>query len=134
MSKPTLILIPGLWEGPTAFSKVLDLLSTQHNYPATVIPLVSTGTESPQAQTFSADVAAIHDSVEKLANDGEEIILTMHSAGAYIGSQSIQGLSLAERKAKGKTGGVRKLVYLAGGLLPEGSDHEPVPFFETVVC
>ena len=134
MSKPTLVFIPGLWEGVTAFSKVLNILTTQYNYPASAISLASTGTEGANAPTFSADVAAIHDKVEILANEGKEIILTMHSAGAYIGSQAIQGLSLAQRKAEGKAGGVRKLVFLSGGLLPEGADHGPVPFFETIVC
>lgn len=133
MSKPTLVFIPGLWEGAAAFSKIMHILTTQHNYPATVIPLSSTGTEGANAPTFSSDVAAIHDSVEKLANEGKEISFTMHSAGAFIGSNAIQGLALAHRKAEGKAGGVRKLVYLTGALLPEGYDHGQMPFFETIV-
>ncbi|CAF9927202.1 hypothetical protein IMSHALPRED_007154 [Imshaugia aleurites] len=72
MSKSTLVFIPGLWEGPTAFSKVVDILNSQTDYPTQVITLPSTGTTAPDAKTFSSDVAAIRDAIEKLANEGKE--------------------------------------------------------------
>lgn len=133
MSKPTLVFIPGLWEGPTAFSKVVNILDAEHNYPTVVIPLTSTGTSPPHVKTFLDDVNAIRDSVEKLVNEGKEIIFIMHSAGAFTGSQAIKDLGLSHRKERGEAGGVRKLAYLCGALLPQDSDHPQPPFFETTV-
>lgn len=133
MSVPTLIFIPGFWEGAAAFSKVVKILESEHSYPVKVIPLISTGTEAPNAKTFSDDVDAIRDVAAELANDGREMVFIMHSAGGFIGSQALAGLGLPRRKQRGEVGGVRKLVYLTGALLPEGSDHPPVPFFQTTV-
>ena len=133
MSRPTLVFLPGFWEGPAAYSKVLNIINSKHSYPTEVIPLSSTGTSTTDGKDFNADVVAIRDVISKLANKGQEIIFTMHSAGAYIGSQALKDLSLAHRKQRGEAGGVVKLVYLTGALLPEGMDHPPQPLFQTVV-
>lgn len=134
MTKPTLVFIPGFWEGPTAFSKIATTLTSQHAYATEVIPLPSTGTSGSDAKTFPTDVAFIRAKVQKLVHDGIEIIFIMHSAGAYIGSQAIRDLGLSQRKSGGEAGGVKTLVYLSGALLPEGSDHPPQPLFQITVC
>ena len=133
MSRPTLVFLPGFWEGPAAYSKVLDIINSKYAYPTEVIPLSSTGTSTADGKDFPSDVVAIRDAVSKLANEGQEIIFTMHSAGAYVGSQALKDLGLTHRKQRGKAGGVAKIVYLTGALLPEGLDHPPQPLFQTVV-
>ena len=134
MSKPTLVFIPGLWEGPTVFSDVIHILQTQHNYPTLVLPLISTGTNGPTAKTYTDDVASIRSAVQDLVdNQGKELLLMMHSAGAFTGSDAIKDLGLPFRTSHGLAGGVRKLVYLSGALLPEYSDHPPIPFIQTTV-
>ena len=133
MSRPTLVFLPGFWEGPAAYSKVLNIINSKHSYPTQVIPLSSTGTSTADGKNFTTDVVAIRDAVSKLANEGKEIIFTMHSAGAYVGSQALKDLGLAHRKERGEAGGVAKLVFLTGALLPEGMDHPPQPLFQTVV-
>ena len=133
MPRPTLVFLPGFWEGPAAFSKVLNIINSKYSYPTEVIPLSSTGTSTADGKDFTSDVVAIRDAISKLVDEGQEIIFTMHSAGAYIGSQALKDLGLAHRKQRGEAGGVAKLVYLTGGLLPEGMDHPPHPLFQTVV-
>ena len=134
MSKPTLVFIPGFWEGPTVFSDVIHILQTQHNYPTLVLPLISTGTNGPTAKTYTDDVASIRSAVQDLVdNQGKELLLMMHSAGAFTGSDAIKDLGLPFRTSHGLAGGVRKLVYLSGALLPEDSDHPPIPFIQTTV-
>ena len=133
MSRPTLVFLPGFWEGPAAFSKVLNIIMSKYSYLTDVIPLSSTGTSTADGKDFTSDVVAIRDAISKLANEGQEIIFTMHSAGAYVGSQALKDLSLAHRKQRGEAGGVAKLVYLTGALLPEGMDHPPQPLFQTIV-
>ena len=133
MSRPTLVFLPGFWEGPAAYSKVLNFINAKYSYPTEVIPLSSTGTGTADGKDFTSDVVAIRDAISKLANEGQEIIFIMHSAGAYVGSQALKDLGLAYRKQRGEAGGVAKLVYLTGALLPEGMDHPPQPLFQTVV-
>ena len=122
-----------MWEGPAVFSKVVSILNAEHDYPTQIIPLVSTGTNGPNAKNFPSDVQAIREAVEDVVNQSKEIILIMHSAGGYTGSQAVKDLGLTQRKERGQVGGVKKLVYVSGALLPEGSGHPPVPFFQTTV-
>ena len=98
MSRPTLVFLPGFWEGPAAYSKVLNIIHSKHSYPTEVIPLSSTGTSAADGKDFNSDVVAIRKAISKLANEGREIIFTMHSAGAYVGSQALRDLGLAHRK------------------------------------
>ncbi len=133
MTLPTLVLVPGFWEGPTVYNLIASTLSSAHSYPTATIPLASTGTAPPHAKTFTDDVAAVRTPLQELVASGKEIILVMHSAGAFIGSQAIEGLGAEARKAKGEEGGVRKLVYLTGALFPEGAEHPDQPFFEVKV-
>lgn len=50
-------------------------------------------------------------------------MLVMHSVGGLLASNAIEGMGLEARAKQGKKGGVKKLVYLAAGLLPEGEPH-----------
>jgi pimeloyl-ACP methyl ester carboxylesterase len=131
MSKPTIVFVPGIWEGPTVFSSVANTLSSPpHAYPTLLITLPNTGKISPANETLQGDVRGIQAQMEPLVEAGKEIILVMHSAGGFLGSNAIKGWSLEARRKEGKQGGVRKLVYLTAGLLPEGTMHEDLPFFD----
>lgn len=62
----------------------------------------------------------------------------MHSYGGAPGSEAVAGLSKKERQARGKKGGVVRLVYLAAMALEEGfellrGERTPAPFVEEVV-
>lgn len=58
----------------------------------------------------------------------------MHSAGGFLGCNAIKGWGVERRRMDREDGGVRKLVFLAGGIVPEGSRHpESMPFFENDV-
>ena len=82
------------------------------------------------------DVAYIGKRIQETieAGEGQEVLLVLHSAGAFLGSMAIEGLSVDERRANGKNGGVVKMVFLAGAIWPEGFLHGPLPFFEVKVC
>ena len=68
------------------------------------------------------------------AAEGQEVLLVLHSAGAFLGSMAIEGLSVGERKERGEKGGVAKIVFLAGAVWAEGFRHGPLPFFDYKVC
>lgn len=131
MAKPTIVFVPGLWEGPAVFSSLANTLSTPpHAYPIHLITLPNTGKVSPANLTLQGDVRGIRAQMEPLVEAGKEIILVMHSAGGFLGSNAIEGWSAEGRRKEGKQGGVKKLVFLAAGILPEGAVHEDPPFFE----
>ena len=68
------------------------------------------------------------------AGECQEVLLVLHSAGGFLGSMAIEGLSVDERKANGEKGGVVKIVFLAGAIWPEGFLHGPLPCFDFKVC
>ncbi|KAJ5556624.1 hypothetical protein N7513_001823 [Penicillium frequentans] len=49
----------------------------------------------------------------KLADDGHEIILMMHSYGGICGTESTKGVSKAERQAIERPGGIIYLLYVS---------------------
>ena len=132
---PHILLVAGFWEGPAIFDDLVSLLR-DHHYHAEVIPLLSTGTKSPGNPSLKDDVAFIRKRITETidATPDGEVLLVLHSAGAFLGSMAIEGLSVAERKQKGEAGGVGKIVFLAGAVWPEGFQHMPLPFFDYQVC
>lgn len=133
MAKPTIVFVPGLWEGPTVFSQVANILSS-HNYPTQAVSLASTGTRSPNNPSMKDDETVIRSVVQKLVEEEEEkVVLVMHSAGGFLGSGAIEGLDQVERKGKGMGGGVITLVFLAAGVAEVGYQHVDLPFMDSKV-
>jgi pimeloyl-ACP methyl ester carboxylesterase len=131
MAKPTIVFVPGFWEGPAVFASLATTLeSPLQDYPTLGITLPSTGKISPDNENLQADVRSIRKQIEPLVEAGKDIILVMHSAGGFLGSNAIEGWSLDARKKAGKQGGIKKLVFLAAGISPEGTMHADAPFFE----
>ena len=126
MSSPTILFVPGFWEGPAPFAEVSSLLQG-YGFPTEVAALASTGKVSPGNPSMLDDIAAIRDTVTKLVESGKEVVMVMHSGGGFLGSNAIEGLG---SKARGEAkGGVIKLVFLAGAVFPEGFHHDPLPFY-----
>jgi len=124
---PTILFVPGFWEGPGPFTQVSSLLETQ-NYSTFTVALPSTGTVSPSNPSMLDDIATVRTTVEKLVVADLEVVMVLHSAGGFLGSNAIEGLDVKTRGEKGLKGGVTKLVILAGALWPEGFKHGPLPF------
>ncbi|KAM0542352.1 hypothetical protein ACHAPJ_012817 [Fusarium lateritium] len=77
------------------------------------------------------DIAAIaKDLTPVVEQAGEEgVVVVMHSAGGFIGSGALKGLTHKARSAAGKPGGVVKIIFLTAGVAPEGFEQGPMPFF-----
>ncbi|KAJ5149391.1 hypothetical protein N7448_000969 [Penicillium atrosanguineum] len=106
---PTVLFVPGFWEGPTVFDKVTSLL-TENGVRGEVAVLRSTGTTSPGNPGMK---------------DGEDILLVLHSAGGFLGSEALQGL---DKRPRGEQPGVVSIVFLAAAVYAEGFQHQPLPF------
>lgn len=77
--------------------------------------------------------------LEPLVDQGKEVVLLCHSSGGVVGSNSIEGLDVASRKAAGKSGGVVRVVFLAAFMLPKGQSllgllgGNPLPWMKVEV-
>ena len=125
---PTIIVVPGFWEGSAPFLHVASLLQAE-GYQTEIDTLPSTGTVSPGNPNMYDDIAAIRSIIMKLVEKGQHIVLVLHSAGGFLGSNAIEGLSLKARQEKELPGGVSKIVFVVGAVFPEWGKHAPLPFF-----
>ncbi|KAJ4388021.1 hypothetical protein N0V93_008626 [Gnomoniopsis smithogilvyi] len=127
MSLPTLILIPGAYTPHTIYNDFLPLLRA-HNIEAYALPLQTVGRRPLPAPHMYDDAAFIATEVRKLVDLGKRVVLLGHSYGGVPISQCTEGLSVKERAAEGKKGGVARLVYLTA-LVPRpgetASGEEP---------
>ncbi|TVY88809.1 hypothetical protein LAWI1_G005211 [Lachnellula willkommii] len=127
---PTILFVPGYWEGPVPFERVITLLISQ-GYLTEITELVSTGTTSPGNPSMLDDIAGIRLAVQKLVEEDEkDVVLVVHSIAGMLGPCAIEGLGSKARSDAGLKGGVRKIVFLAALVTPEGFTHAPLPFFE----
>lgn len=117
MTKPSIVFIPGSYVLLSAYHSFLNAISDA-GYEVKSIHLPTIGLSSREGRPGPApsmydDAAVIADEVEKLADQGKEVILVGHSYGGVPMSQSTKSLSRKERKAQGKSGGILRLGYMA---------------------
>lgn len=135
MSKPTIVLVHGAWHRPVIYNGIVALLS-QRSYPTVNLALPSADAIIPH-KDFTGDVAAIRDCLTELvSNNNHEVVLAMHSYGAFPGSEAAKGLGKKEREAKGLKGGVIRFVVINGLAVPEGfqpqipGDYSKMPIWQ----
>ena len=116
--KPDLVLIPGAWHTSECYDLIAPSLKSA-GYDVTALTLPSVGAEPP-LDNIDDDVTLIHETVERLADAGKDVVVVMHSYGGVPGSEAMKGLSKADRKQKGLGGGVAGLVYLCAWMVAEG--------------
>ncbi|RAK95952.1 alpha/beta hydrolase [Aspergillus ibericus CBS 121593] len=125
---PTILIVPGFWEGTQVFQPLISLLESA-SLKTAIAPLRSTGTTSPGNPTMADDIAAVRAVLAAhVSEQNEEVILVLHSAGGFIGSAALEGLSRTARQQQGLAGGVVKIVFVSGAVFPEGFEHQPLPF------
>ncbi|KAF3766652.1 alpha/beta-hydrolase [Cryphonectria parasitica EP155] len=127
-----IVLVPGYWEGPTVWRGVVPGLE-KDGFNVTTIKLLSTGTpasESPKSPSMYDDIDVIRKAIEEIVDQGKNVVLVGHSAGAFLGSHALQNLTPKAREEGGKpgAGAVVKLAFIAGALFPPGHEHGPAPF------
>lgn len=112
--KPAIVIVPGSFSPASFYRDVVDALQS-HGYEALVETLQSSA-RSPlrneQAATMEEDAEFFHGIVEKLADQGKDVVIMTHSYGGVPGTECSKGLSKKERSAAGKSGGVTRFVYV----------------------
>ncbi|KFZ04267.1 hypothetical protein V501_09207, partial [Pseudogymnoascus sp. VKM F-4519 (FW-2642)] len=130
-TKPTILLVPGLWEGPTVFAQVSTLLEYS-GYSTQTASLPSTGSLSPGNPNMNDDILSIRVVISQLVQSNKEVLLVLHSAGGFLASEAMEGLSVKKREEAGLKGGVSGIVFLAAGLARVGDKHVKRPFMDTI--
>ncbi|KAJ5370333.1 uncharacterized protein N7496_006425 [Penicillium cataractarum] len=109
MSNPTLIFAPGAWYPPTSFNLIIDNL-LEYRRRTVTFPSIQSATRVPDLQP---DIDAVLFTVDQEAEEGHDIVVILHIWAGVPGSSALDGLSKSERRAKGRKGGIVKLLFIA---------------------
>ncbi|KAI5460166.1 Alpha/beta hydrolase fold-1 [Mariannaea sp. PMI_226] len=110
---PHVVIVPASFAPPLLYTDLVKHLSG-HGLNTTVVDLPSVGHRDPlPAASMLDDAEHIRAITTKLAEDGHDIVLLMHSYGGICGTESTAGVSKAERQAIGKLGGITHLIYIS---------------------
>ena len=89
----------------------------KHGYSTRFAPLESTGvpfSETPKSPGMRDDVNSIPSVIQTVVNANKTVIFLSH----------------VERAKEGKEGGLERIAFIAGGVLPAGYKHQTLPFFD----
>ncbi|CAH0026262.1 unnamed protein product [Clonostachys rhizophaga] len=118
--KPTVVFLPGSFASDEIYFDVRDAV-IKRGVDARVLPLPSVrlgpDDHRPPPNMFD-DAAAISQEVERLADEGRDVILVSSSYSGVPKTQSCEGLGRAERERNGKSGGLATLAYMSA-IIPQ---------------
>lgn len=119
MSKPQLVLIPGAWHTPEAFSVLIPKLEA-HGYTVHTTQLPSVDAPADNVPTEpNKDIEAVRSLVTKAIGAGNDVIVAPHSWGGIVAGSALSGLGKKEREAKGEKGGVMRTAYMCAFMAPQ---------------
>lgn len=136
----SIVIVPAASARPLAYELVVNGVSA-HGYDIEALHTPSVGLESGarpgEPPTMYDDAAFVAAHVTALADAGKDVLLVTHSYGGTPATESVKGLSKAERAKEGKQGGVVGLAYMTS-LVPEvgmpASTSSFSPLMEIGVC
>lgn len=107
---------PGSFAVPEFYDPVVDAVVAR-GYEIRALHLPTVGLKTGEGRegaplTMNDDAAFIAKEVERLADEGKDVVLIGHSYGGVSMTQSSKGLEIKERKKRGKTGGIVSLAYI----------------------
>jgi pimeloyl-ACP methyl ester carboxylesterase len=119
-SKADLIFVPGAWHSPDSFDPTTTELK-ELGYTVHGINLPSVGAK-PHLKSFTPDVEAVKSTLNKVLSSGKDVVMLYHSYGGAVGSEALADYvkRLQSGGAKEGWGKIRRLVYIAAFVLPEG--------------
>lgn len=117
--KPTIVLVHGAWHSVDCFDLLRGELH-ERGWPTEAPAHPSPGTDSSTAMGTTENAAAIRKVLQKLCDEGQEIVVVAHSYGGATSSCAVEGLGSKQRAAAGQPGGVILLVYLTAFVIPKG--------------
>jgi pimeloyl-ACP methyl ester carboxylesterase len=122
-SKPAILLIPGSFSHAGMYYPLQDAIQAQ-GYECFVNNAPSASRNPPEEPaTLEDDAVFFRGLIEKLADQGKDVVVVAHSYGGIIATEAAKGAAKADRQASGKQGGIVKIVYLSAIVLPEGGSN-----------
>lgn len=125
-SSAVFVFVPGAWHPPQCFDLVRAQLEAQ-GFSTEAVRTPSVGVPETgglkQPPGLEADNTAVRNVVRRLADEGRQIVLCVHSYGGLPGPNALgpeEKLGFKHRAAAGKPGGVIMLAYLAAVVVPAG--------------
>ena len=119
-SKPVILFVHGAWHQPAHFKHIMRKFEDA-GY-RTICPQQPTfGRHGAELTSLSMydDAACVRDTIISLLEEGQLIVVVMHSYGGVVGSQAVESaFGVRPRESLGKAGGILKLVYMCAFLLP----------------
>jgi pimeloyl-ACP methyl ester carboxylesterase len=115
----TILIIPGGWHTNTHYTALQHAL-TSAGFKVHIPILSSTSLTKPPYAALAADTVHIRSGAERLIEEGDELIVLMHSYGGQVGTNALSGFGVEQRKKEGLKGGVRHLVYMSAAASQEG--------------
>lgn len=116
MPQPVILLSPGAFGMPDVYDPLVEKLRARGvDIRALHLPSVGVGRQQSrpgEAPYMAADAAFIAKEAEKEADAGRNVVLLAHSYSGVPVSQSPRGVTLKERLAQGKKGGIVGLAYM----------------------
>lgn len=106
-SKPVILIVHGAWHTPSHFSLLITHLQSQ-GYEALCPFLPTCNNVVLPNPTMYDDIAVIRKIVEKMANQGKEIVVLLHSYGGVVGTDALAGLGKKDAAA----GGIIRIIYM----------------------
>ena len=120
VDKPVIALAPAAWFSPVHYVQYTSQLRLA-GYHTVTQRLPSCDSSNPQAQSVANDAAFIQEHLLMPSiNAGHKVILIMHSYSGGPGAVAAKGLSLGERRAAGKPGGIIGLIFISAFVAEEG--------------
>lgn len=118
-TKPSIVIVHGAWQPAEGFAAFAESLR-KHGFDTVVPSLPSVGGTTTPLPGLPEDVVVVRTAITKLAEEGKEIILLLHSYGGVVGSSAVENLDVASRAKEAKKGGVVKLVFMSAFVVPRG--------------
>jgi pimeloyl-ACP methyl ester carboxylesterase len=100
MPQPTIVFVPGAFHTPEYYNPVRSLLEAK-GYVTKAVSLPSVGDST---SSMADDATAIRAVTSKLADEGHQVVVVIHSYGGIPGTESARELGYELRQKTGKSG------------------------------
>ncbi|KAL8722840.1 MAG: hypothetical protein Q9225_000727 [Loekoesia sp. 1 TL-2023] len=118
--RPVTAIAPAAWHSPVHYQLFADQLHVA-GLSTVMLQLPSCGSSNPRAQSVANDAAFIKKFLLQPSIDaGKRVVLITHSYSGGPGAVAAKGLSVGERRAAGKPGGIIGLVFISAFVAKQG--------------
>lgn len=119
-SKPSIVIVPGSFSTASMYYDVVNRIKKE-GYEVFVNNLPSASRNPPEEPaSLNDDAVFFRGIIEKLADQGKDVLVVTHSYGGVVGTEAAKGVGKVDRQAKGKLGGVVRIAYLTSIVPSEG--------------